>query len=139
MEYLAEIIIAVSAAATFIAHYIYLLGKLHAEVKNLEHNVKWVRDYLLCDKASDKDFKQESTLDFAIRKSDRLISGVWETMLDLQDRRAYFKCETPTDCVVVFSNSFGLVAAKKMASTFNTDLSTFLLASGLYLYQKIKL
>lgn len=130
-EYLAIVIV---TGIAFIAQYIYVLGKLSAKMQSCEDNVEWIRDFLLTKCTNGMHFNQES----AIRVSEELEKSIpisWRDTLDIINVDVN-KCKNAFDCIVALSKSQGPIRLKKQAERLEIPHNDFLLASGVYLYNK---
>ena len=118
----------------FFLHQIYQVGKLTGRVKSLEENIIWIRNYMLTHCVDSKHFSQDSpilvndTLEMAIPLDWRdTLDGA---NIDMKD------CKTPFDCIVKLSTNQGAVRLKKRADALNIEHNTFLLASGVHLFNR---
>lgn len=129
-EYLA----AIGIGIVFIAQYIYVLGKLSAKMQDCEKNVEWIRDFLLSKCTDTTHFSQES----AIQISEKLRDSIplsWQDTLDDANINVD-KCKSAYDCVVALSQNQGHIRLKKRASRLGIKHNDFLLASGIYLFER---
>ena len=126
--------LAIITGIAFIAQYIYVLGKLTAKMQSCEKNIEWIRDFLLTKCTDVTHFSQES----AIRVSAALEKSMpisWKDTLDVADIDTE-KCKTPIDCVVALSKNQGAIRLKNRAEKLGIPHNDFLLASGVYLFNK---
>lgn len=130
-----EYIAAIGIGVAFIAQYIYMLGKLSAKMQSCEKNVEWIRDFLLSKCTDSTHFNQES----AIQVSEKLEGTIplsWRDTLDGANINVD-KCKTAFDCVVRLSQNQGHIRLKKQAARLGIKHNDFLLASGIYLFDKL--
>ena len=127
----------ISGWAVLFIQQIFQLGKLNGRVSSLEENIKWVRDYLLTHCVESKHFSQESPIII----NDELEKTIPLSWIDTLDGAAINTegCESPFDCIVRLSENQGAVRLKKRADDLNIEHNTFLLASGVHLYNKTKI
>lgn len=118
----------------FFLHQIYQVGKLTGRVKSLEENIKWVRDYLLTHCVESKHFSQDSPI-LVNNELEKIIPLEWSDTLDGANINTK-DCETPFDCIVRLSKNQGAVRLKKRADDLNIGHNTFLLASGIHLFNR---
>ena len=129
-----EYVIVIVSAIAFLGQYIYVLGKLSAKMQNCEKNVEWIRDFLLTKCTDSTHFKQES----AIQVNGNLEKAIpisWKDTLDIVNIDTA-NCKSPIDCVVALSENQGHIRLKHQAERLGIPHNDFLLASGIYLYNK---
>ena len=131
-----EYVLVAGSIVAFIGHYIYVLGKLSAKMQNCEKNVEWIRNFLLSKCTDSTHFTQES--DIKINEElGKLIPLSWQDTLnganiDIRE------CRDPFDCVVKISENQGMIRLKKRAEKLGIEFNSFLLASGIHLFNKGK-
>jgi len=127
----------IGAIVLFFLHQIYQVGRLTGKVSSLESDIVWIRNYLLTKSTDSKHFTQESE----IKISDELANTIPLSWTDtLNGANIDIKgCGNPFDCVVRLSENQGAVRLKKRADDLNIEHNAFLLASGVYIFnRKIK-
>lgn len=128
------VVLAVITGVVFVAQYIYVLGKLTAKMQSCEKNVEWIRDFLLTKCTDVMHFKQESAIQVS-KELENSIPLEWKDTLDVADIDTE-KCKNPIDCVVALSKNQGPIRLKNRAEKLGIPHNDFLLASGIYLYNK---
>lgn len=116
----------------FFLHQIYQVGKLAGKVKSLEENIIWIRNYMLTNCVDSKHFSQDSPIIINDKLADSIPLS-WCDTLNGADINVQ-GCKSPFDCIVKLSENQGAVRLKKRADDLNIEHNTFLLASGIYLY-----
>jgi hypothetical protein len=110
------------------------MGNFEGRLKSCEENIVWIRNFLITSPINSNHFEQHS--DIKINKQlDNLIPQSWKEELNSVDVK---NCRSPFDCIIKISNNQGLIKLKQRANKLNTDINSFLLALGVYLYEKVK-
>jgi len=117
-----------------IATYIFTLGWIVGRLKGYEEDIKWIRNFLLTHCIDSKHFSQQSQIKIT-KKLENLIPISWKDTLDGANINIK-DCKSPFDCVVKITDNQGLIRLKKRAEDLNIELNSFLLASGLYIFNK---
>jgi len=132
---LIEYVLVAGSIIAFIGHYIYVLGRLSAKMQNCERNVEWIRDFLLTKCTDSTHFKQESAIQVN-EDLEKAIPMSWKDTLNIIDVNIE-RCKSPIDCVVALSKKHGHIRLKHQAERLDIPHNDFLLASGIYLYNKV--
>lgn len=130
-----NLVIVIISIIAFIAQYIYVLGKLAAKMQECEKNIEWIRDFLLTKCTDGTHFKQDSAIQVS-EKLEKSIPLSWQDTLDVANIDVG-KCKSPIDCVVALCMNQGHIRLKKQAERLDIKHNDFLLASGVYLFNKI--